>query len=95
MLLFLQRNRCYLKEQWQGVVNERLSGHAILAFGNPHFLNVKHVAIGYVNTPKYFISADLFFIVNENPSDFTIDIREVIVVSGYSSQRICKKRKIS
>ena len=43
----------------------------------------------------YFISADLFFIVNENPSDFTIDIREVIVVSGYSSQQICKKRKIS
>ena len=53
----------------------------ILVLGNPRFSTVKNVTIGYVNTPKYFISADCSFKVSERHLTFADHARSVIVVS--------------
>ena len=62
---------------------QRLSRHTIWAWGNHTPFNIlKYVAIGYVTTPKYFISVDCSFKTGERPSKFAVDVSVVIVMSA-------------
>ena len=51
---------------------------------NPPFSYFHNIAIGYENTPKYFISADCSFKVCEKPAKFAVGVIVVIVVSAWS-----------
>ena len=66
----------------------------ILAFGNPQFPNFKHVAVEYLNTQNYFISADCSFKVSERPSKIAVNVQAVIAVSAQCppSHRLCWHR---
>ena len=46
------------------------------------YSSLKNVAIRYVNTPKFFISADCSFEVSDRPSEFAVDVGIVIVLSA-------------
>ena len=67
--------------------NKNLSPHCLddsadkqfFTLDNPQLLNVKNDAIGYVNTPKYFISDVWSLIVSESHSKFAIDVQVVVV----------------
>ena len=65
------------------VINDYARRHTILALVNINkpFPNFQNVAIGYVNTRKYFISIDCSF----KASKFAAEVRVVTVVSTWTS----------
>ena len=61
-----------------------------LALGNPKFLIVKNVAIGYLNKPKDFLLAYCSLKVSDCTSKLAVNVRVVIVVSTSSTTTLIR-----
>ena len=85
ILRFFSLSRTYSTAKSEKCVqyprSQRLRGHGVWTLGNPQVLNMKNVAVGYVNVSTNVISTDCSFEMNERPSKYAVEVRIVKVLS--------------